>query len=118
MTKNPEFKIASPFITCDITFPVSKVTFALVIAGPSVSLILSEEYPLVVNVPPPSLIIAPLCPKMATPEPPNSILEPPWKLTVEPVVTIAPTPLDPFNLIFDPLAMVTSDTALPPPFPI
>ena len=121
-TVTPVCIIASPFITCERIFPVSRafpiatVKSCAVSELPSVTRVLSTECLLVTNVPPLSIMCPPFWAKIPTPSPPNSIFAPLWKSTVAPVVTIAPTPFDPFKLIVAPLAIVTSD-AFVPPFP-
>ena len=124
-TVTPVCIIASPFITWESIFPVSNafpsatVRFFEVMELPSVTLVLSTEYPLVTNVPPLSTIYPPFWAKIPTPSPPNSIFAPLSKLTVALLVTIAPTPFAPFSLISAPLSIVTVEALVPsPPFPI
>ena len=124
-TVTPVCKIASPFITWESIFPVSSAFPSATVKSlevtelPSVTLVLSTECPLVINVPPLSLITAPFCPNIPTPSPPNWIFAPVSKLTVALVVTIAPTPFTPFSLISAPLSIVTVEALVPsPPFPI
>ena len=124
-TVTPVCKIASPFITWESIFPVSSAFPSATVKSlevtelPSVTLVLSTECPLVTNVPPLSIICPPFWAKIPTPSPPNSIFAPLLKSTVALVVTIAPTPFIPFNLISAPLSIVTSEALFPsPPFPI
>ena len=115
----PGFTTVSPFITCEIIFPLSAaaapVKFAAIIELPSVTLVLSTECPFVFNT---ALLVtwAPFCP---TPSPSKLIVVVPSILTVESVVTIAPTPFDPFKLIVVPVTVTFEGLGVPlvPLFP-